>query len=292
MALNANACYGQPKYVEALQGAPLKYGIFSVADLSDSGEAHWQQGIEWEPQLCGPASTYRCPTCAQNDDNEAPAKTYTDEGVPLETALPFTVYASFACSPIGNWDRAEERARAALLSGEERAVEAMMSAGVHASSNSLTGASTVNITPTPGTAVSIQTGLALLEQYLGANGKGEGTIVGTRRDILLANTDGKLIVREGDHLETFLGTPVAALAGITGTVGPNNTAAGPGESWLFALGSRPRIIRGGVFLTSERDYSLNTEDNNLNILAERTYVLGWDCFTAGVLVSGAVATAS
>lgn len=285
MALNANACYGQPKLVPALDGAPLKYGIFSVADLSDAGSGHWQQGIEWEPQLCGPGSLYRCPTCVQNDGDTASAKVYTDDGVPLEEAMPFTVYASFACTPIGNWDRAEDRARAFLLSGEERAVEAMVSDGVHAASRSLTNAGSINITPTPGTPVTVAQGVALLEQYIGANGKGEGVIIGTRRDVTLANANGKLISVEGDTLYTLLGTPVAAVSGIAGTVGPNNVAAGAGQAWLFGLGSRPRILRSEVFMTSSREQSLDVKFNNLNVLAERTYAVGWDCFTVGVLVT-------
>lgn len=285
MALNANACYGQPRPVPALDGAPLKYGIFSVANLEEAGTGHWQQGNEWEPQLCGPASLYRCPTCAQNNTGTSPAKEYTDEGVPLEEALPFTVYASFACTPIGNWDRAEDRARAFLLSGEERAVEAMISDGVHAGSRALTNASSVDITPVAGTPVTVAQGLAILEQYIGANGKGEGVIIGTRRDVTLANANGKLIYSEESGLYTLLGTPVAAVSGITGATGPNNEAAGTGEAWMFALGSRPRILRSEVFMTSSREQSLDTGFNNLNILAERTYAVGWDCFTVGVLVT-------
>ncbi len=285
MAINANSCYGQPRLVPAFDGAPLKYGILSVADLTEAGSGHWQQGIEWEPQLCGPGTTYRCPTCVQNDGGAAPVKVYTDQGVPVEEAMPFTVYASFACTPIGNWDRAEERARAFLLSGEERAVEAMVSDGVHAASRSLTNSTSINITPTPGTPVTVAQGLALLEQYIGANGKGEGVIIGTRRDVTLSNANGKLICPEGDTLYTVLGTPVAAVSGITGVTGPNNVAAAAGQAWLFGLGSRPRIMRSEVFMTSSRETSLDTAFNNLNILAERTYAVGWDCFTVGVLIT-------
>lgn len=284
MALNPNACYGQPKYVEAPSGLALPYGLFSVSEIREGGDAHWQQGIEWERELCGPASNYGCPTCTLSNINQAPAKIYTDLGVPLESALPFTVYASFSCSPIGNWDRAEDRARAALLSGEERAVEAMLADGTHATSRALTNASSVDATPTPGTPVTIAQGLAILEEYIGLNGKGQGVIVGNRRDILLANTNGKLITREGDHLETIVGTPVAALSGFDGRTGPNNDAAGTGEAWLFGLGSRPLILRSDSFLTSAREQSLDTGTNDLDVLAERTYALGWDCFTVAVLV--------
>lgn len=284
MALNTNACYGQPRYVEAVDGAPLKYGIFSVANF-EGGDGKWQQGVEWEPQLCGAASGYRCPTCVQNDGDTAPAKVYSEAGVPLEEAMPFTVYASFACSPIGNWDRAEARARKFLESGEERAVEAMMADGVHAASRSLYNATTTDITPVVGTPVSVAQGIALLEQYIGENGKGEGVIVGSRRDILLANANGKLICPEGETLYTILGTPVAALSGINGKTGPNNDAPEANEAWLWALGSRPRIWRSEAFVTSVREASLSTDTNDLKILAERTYAIGWDCFTVGVLIS-------
>lgn len=285
MALNADPCYGQPRLVPALEGAPLPYGILSVSNLTEAGIGHWQQGIEWESDLCGPASLYRCPTCAQNNGDTVPVKEYTDEGVPLDSAAPFTVYASFACSPIGHWDDAEERARRALLSGEERALEAMVADGVHSYSRGLYNASTIDITPTAGTPVSVQAGVALLEQYIGENGKGQGVILGARRDILLANATGKIISPVGDHLETFLGTPVAALSGINGKTGPGGDAPEANEAWLFALGSKPRVLRSDVFLTSNRETSLDTDDNNLNILAERTYVVGWDCFTVGVLIS-------
>jgi hypothetical protein len=285
MALNPNACYGQPRYVEAVEAPALKYGLFSVANFAPTGDPHWQQGVEWEPDLCGPALTYDCPTCVQNDGNTAPNKTYNDEGVPLEDASPFTVYGSFKCSPIGNWERAEQRAIRALETGEERAVETILAAGAHTGARALYGASTLDITPVAATPVSVQAGIALLEQYIGANGKGEGVIVGSRRDITLANTTGKLIYPEGDTLYTCLGTPVAALSGINGLIGPNNDAAEANEAWLWALGSRPRIWRGDVFLTSEKGASLDIQTNDLEILAERTYVLGWDCFTVGVLIT-------
>lgn len=285
MALNANACYGQPKYVEAPEGNPLKYGIFSVADFRPADGPFWQQGVEWQRDQCGPASLYGCPTCDQNNFNQEPDKTYV-EGVPLEDGFPFTVYASFKCSPIGHWADAEDRAKRNLANGEERAVEAMVAEGTHADQRALTNASSVDATPTPGTPVTVAQGLAILEAYIAANGKGEGVILGNRRDILLANAEGKLIERVGDdHLETLLGTPVAALGGFPARVGPNGTAAGTGEAWLFAIGSRPYIWRGETFLTSDKDASLDTGYNNLEILAERTYLVGWDCFTVGVLIT-------
>lgn len=283
MALNSGACYGQPVYVGPAPVKPLPYGLFSVSDVHESGPGHWQQGVEWEPAVCGPAGLYPCPTCVQNGAGTEPVKVY-HEGVPLDFAAPFTVYGSFDCSPVGNWDRAEERAKELLANAEERAVELAVANGTVHNSKALQDATTIDITPVPGTPLTVVQALAILESYIGANGSGQGVIIGNRREILVANAQGTTILREGDHLETLLGTPVAAVSGFDGLTGPNNVAAGAGQAWLFGLGSAPRIWRSDVFLTSDREHSLKTATNDLQILAERTYVVGWDCFTVGVLV--------
>lgn len=285
MALVTGSCYGQAVYVEALPSEKLPYGLFSIASLTEAGSGKWQQGVEWEPEVCGPAGVTTCPSCAQNNNPlTSPSKTYVD-GPGSDFAAPFTVYGSFACSPIGNWDRAEDRARELLGNGEERAVELAIANGASHSSKALQDATSIDITPVAGTPVSVAQGLALLESYIGAEGKGVGAIIGNRREILLANANGKIIEANDGELRTFLGTPVAAVSGYNGRTGPNNDAAGAGQAWLFGLGSKPRIWRSDVFLTSFREESLDTRENNLNILAERTYVVGWDCFTVAVLVS-------
>lgn len=285
MALVTGACYGQPVYVGPAPTKPLPYGLFSVSEMHDAGPGHWQQGVEWEPVVCGPAALYPCPTCVQNATVTSPAKAYVGPAA-SDFAAPFTVYGSFHCSPIGNWDRAEERARELLSYGEERAVEQAIADGTVHNSKALQDATTVDITPVPGTPVTLAQGLAILEAYIGAHGAGQGVILGNRREILLSNADGGLIyVEENVPLATLLGTPVAAVSGYAGRVGPNNVAAGAGNAWLFALGSAPRIWRSDVFLTSGREASLKTATNDLQVLAERTYVVGWDCFTAGILVA-------
>lgn len=285
MALVVGSCYAQPLYVEAPDVTPLPHGLFSIATILSPEDPHWQTGIEYEPLACGPASVYACPTCVQNNNNTAPAKTY-EEGVPLTNGFPFTVYGSFKCSPVGNWDRGFERAADSLRAGEERAVESAIATGDFHGGVSLTGADAIDITPTPGTPVNLVQGIALLEQYVGANGSGQGAILGSRRDLILANANGVQVWKDGEMLRTLLGTPVAGLAGFDGRTGPNDDAAGAGQAWLFGLGSTPVIRRSEIFMTPEdRRAALNTGTNDFEVLAERTYVVTWDCFTAAVLVT-------
>lgn len=278
-------CYGGAIVVEApAVPQPVKFGLFSVSEFVTGGAPHWQQGVIWEPYACGPATAYACPTCGENVSGTAPVKTYTS-GVGEVQIAPFTVYGSFSCSPIGHWEDAEKRALQNLLSGEERAVEAQIADGSLHSSMNLQAPEAVNITPTPGTPVSIPQGIALLESYGALNGNGEFVIMMNRRDALLANATGTLVkpADSGTMLRTILNTPVAALSGFNGRTGPNGVAALAGMSWLFATG-KPYIYRTEPFITSERGASLDTSRNDLQILAERTYAVGWDCFTIGVLV--------
>lgn len=286
MALVANSCYGQPVSVEAPSVTPLRYGLFSVAQFPNENDPHWQMGVEWQAWSCGIASAYACPTCVQNDGNTAPTKTYTTPPA-AANALPFTVYGAFSCSPIGHWDDGVTRATANLINGEERAVELQMATGAAHNSNALTRATSTDITPTPGTPVTIPQGIALLESYGGLNGSGEFVIIMNRREALLANANGTLINPNSTdtQLRSSLNTPVAAISGFDGRTGPNNVAAGAGRAWLFATGV-PQIRRSEVFLNPpSREQALSQRTNDFKQLAERTYALGWDCFTVGVLVT-------
>lgn len=286
MALATGACYGQPLLIEAAAVERTPFGLFSVAEMITPEDPHWQQGVEWEPAVCGAAAIYNCPTCNQNNGNTAPAKSYA-AGPGSDFASPFTVYGSFNCSPIGNWDRAEARAKELLANGEERAVESAIALSTTHAGRALQAATSLDITPTPGTPVTILQGIALLESYIGANSSGQGVIVANKREATLAVAQRAVVRPEAGQTQLFtnVGTPVAAVGGWNGRTGPNNVAAVSPNSWIFVLGSRPRVWRSEVFVTSEREESLKTTTNDLKIAAERTYIVGWDCFTAAVLVS-------
>lgn len=286
MALAANACLGQPLYVPAEDVKPLPYGLFSVSTVRDSADPHWIQGTEWEPQPCGPASVWGCPTCTQNNAQSAPNKTPVS-GVATRQAFPFVVYGSFQCSPIGNWDRGFDRARSMLDNGAERAVEGQFGVSAVSHSATLTDAAAINITPTPGTPVTVTQGLALLESYIGSNASGQGVILANRREVTLAAAN-HLIHPNDAHtqLVTKLDTPVAALGGFDGRTGPTSIAPVAGMSWMFAVGSVPVIYRSPVTMNpTTREAALRTTNNNFIVLAEQTYSVGFDCFAVGVLVT-------
>lgn len=277
-------CFGGLRYVAPPVPGPLSFGLFSVSTMVPAGEDHWQMGVQWEPVACGPNGIVSDCTC----NVPGTAKTYRT-GTDLVIATPFTVYGSFSCSPIGRLDDAFARARAHLLAGEERAVELAIATQTTHTSQALNSTTTVDITPTPGTPVTVAQGTALLEQQIGSSSSGQGVILAARRDVLLAHRDHVLVApRQGDNvLYTKLLTPVAALAGFDGKHGPSDTAAATGTSWMFATGGRPIIRRSAepIMVTQQIADSLDRSVNNLRILAERTYTVGWDCGTYAVLVT-------
>ncbi len=270
-------CFGGLLYVPAPSVQPHPFGILSVAEIVPTpGDVHWQQGVMWEPVACEAAALYGHCNCVLEGEG-APAPKTPREGTALSFATPFTVVGSFQCSPVGRWNDGKDRATDHLLAGEERAVELEMAlGGVHSSQAFATDAT--NITPTPGTPVTIAQGIALLELAAGSGFSGQGVLLMSRREALLGVSERAIQEpRSGDlQLVTGLRTPVAALAGYNGVVGPTGNAPA-GQAWLFAI-SRPRVWRSEVFYSNPlRENSLDTAQNNLTFFAERTYVVGWDC---------------
>lgn len=267
------------------------FGLWSVAEVIRPGDPHFELGIEFEPETCGIPEVYgsQCPP-----DDESPAESPAtgekdfNRGVPLYRSDPFTVYATALCTPVGGfYERADARAREWLLNGRERAVEREMALGTVHLGQTLTSADTNDITPTPGTPVTVTQGIALLEEWISANGSGQGVILGSRRDVLIGASDHAVVhpAPGQQNLYTGLNTPVAALGGFDGRTGPTGAApAGADEAWLYATGSGIQV-REGETLTFPRNEVVDIGQNNMYAMAEQTFVVSWACGTAAILVS-------
>jgi hypothetical protein len=89
----------------------------------------------------------------------------------------------------------------------------------------------------------------------------------------------------GTPLRTHLGTPVAAGGGYVVNTGPDGAPAPPGTAWLYGTGP-VSIRRGEVFINPDSiGQALNRTTNEIEILAEREYVVGFDCLLAAVLIN-------
>jgi hypothetical protein len=89
------------------------------------------------------------------------------------------------------------------------------------------------------------------------------------------------ITKAGAQLQTQAGNLVAVGSGYPGTA-PNGLAPTAGQAWIYGTGA-VFALRGGM-RTSGMPDSFNKAENTIEMIAERTYVLGWDCCHVGVLV--------
>lgn len=283
--------------------APTRYGLLSAGtDLSAGAPDHWSAGVTWQDHCPTGDGTYdECVTDTAIDDGtptvEPPVKQITS-GYELRGAVPFTVYARFDCSPVGFWDVADRLGTEALTRIESLEVERIFSEGVaprdgsapitvypHLSATTEvvddTGAVLQPVAvPVADTALDIVEALGRLEAALSQCYNGQGVIhVPAVLAVELQSND--LIIRQGDQLYTLMGNRVAIGGGYTGA-SPDG-AVDPEAVWMYATGQvfyfRSPVVQVGI--GSER---FDRQVNTVSAIAERTYVIGWECCLLGVPV--------
>jgi hypothetical protein len=277
------------QYVAAPPFAPHRFGLFSVVDQPATPDAHWRAGVESQPNPCDEAGS----TVDDCPSGVSPTKAATADGFDTLGAQPFTVFAMIPCSPVGMWPELEARTVSALTNGEGRAVERVLWTGAptvtgtvypHLANNTevveggvlLNPAATVAITGTP----AIVRAVGALEGALGECYGGEGVIHVPMAAVAHLAGEG-LLVRDGDRLRTWAGNRVAVYAS-GNREGPTGVApADPDVYWLYATGAIS-MRRTGIESASRLADALDRSNNTASYIAERTYVLNWDCCLVAV----------
>jgi hypothetical protein len=263
----------------------LPYGLWDTIQTPSPDGVHWQQGVTW---------TERCPTGDTTYDEclavtgtgappEPPAKT-ANVDQSSRGATPFTVYAEFDCSPVGLGD-AQSIAQDALARVEQLQVEEAFWTGVaggqavafpHLAANAevLDGEVVLQSVATPTvTGADVAHALGVLEQQLAGCYAGQG-LIHVPRSALATLAAWNLIEQRDDGLFTPGGNRIVAGGGYTGT-GPDGTAPADGTTWIYATGAAWGY-RSDVYFSQVRD-SLNRSSNTLRMLAERNYLIGFEC---------------
>jgi hypothetical protein len=194
----------------------------------------------------------------------------------LGSATPFTVYATYDCSPVGrSVADMQDKARQRLLSREEGGVEKIFWTGSVGNVPKLQGATVL------ATAKQMVTALALLEQYAADTWGGPGVIhVPKIGGVVLAQNG--VVKPNGNSLETALGSQVIAGSGY-----PNSdmTGAAAAANTAWAVVTPPMFVyRSSVFTSSSQEGDLlDRGSNTFYAIAERTYLVGYDtCGLAAV----------
>lgn len=281
-----------------------QFDLLSTATQLDLPDAHWRMGITWEP-LC-PESSGTYDPCTAVIDNagtavRAPAPSAKSATTEWQTraATAFTAYSRIDCSPVGQWDQLSETAQQALIRSEARFVETAFWSGAaggqtvvfpHLAADSevtdggdlLQPAATI-VTDTP---QQIEVGIGMLEDAIRDCYPGIATLhMPIRLGAVASIRD--LADARGGRMYTKLGSKVV-VGDYPGT-GPDGTPPADGVTWMYATGE--------VFYARERTptrfsmaQSFDRDVNTVEIMAERTYVIGWDCCLFAVpILNGEIA---
>jgi hypothetical protein len=194
------------------------------------------------------------------------------------------VYAEFECSPVGVAE-AEAVASDALDRVEQQQVEAAFWTGVagaqpvvfpHLAANTevLDGDIVLQTVATAVvTGADVVHALGALEQELADCYTGQG-LIHVPRTALPTLAAWNLIHEADGRLLTTAGNVVVTGGGYTGSA-PDGTAPADGTTWIYATGAAWGY-RSDVYVSRLRD-SLDRSSNTIRMLAERTYLISFEC---------------
>jgi hypothetical protein len=224
------------------------FGLFSVAPPTEPGDSGWQLGIQWR----------RSPGCARAATTLDPCVSGTSVGPKVPTGCPdlkafkpFTVYLYLQRAGIPV-DVVRAEVEEAFDAAEERGVESFVW-------NSEFDALAVDVGSFTDPAVA----LGVAERELRNRYNGTGVI---HTDSLGATLVADRLRVEGSQLLTMLGTPVVVGAGYVGATPDNTEVSYVATGALVARRDAREILEG-----------FDRAINDALFIAERTYVVGWDC---------------
>lgn len=285
-------------FVDAPTSEPLPYGLMSVVQERSVSDPHALAGITWQSLCPGGGTTYD--SCLTS----APAASGTPESKAANTfrttrgATPFTVYAEVDCSPIDFYERGDQIAETALARSEQLQIERVLWTGLTAgvegalphlaentAVNDPNSISTIVLQPAAsvvtGVGVNIVDGLGLLEAAMSTCYNGVGIV--HVPSALFPTLDALGLVHvDGNQLRTRRGNLVSVGSGYL-TTGPDGVVPPVGQSWMYGTGPA-MLYRGPAKLVGTPRESFVRSVNTLKMIAERTYVIGFDCCLYAALV--------
>lgn len=238
--------------VDAPAVIPQPFGIFSVAEPRLTTDEHWRLGVKWRSNACEPAYWTKGP-CIESLD---PALTPNDSCSIFEYE-PFTVY-SYNTDPAIGYTLDQHRATTIerLVNAEQKQVEALLW-------SAMLGGSTFY----SATSFSPEFALGLLENEIAIRYNGVG-VIHMSKVAATVFSDTQLI-QQGGRLYTNLGTPVV----ISSSYDPRPLPVFDGKARLMATGPLA-LYRGDIDV---REASFDKATNQVSYVAQRDYVVGWDC---------------
>jgi hypothetical protein len=305
---------GYRQIVEGPQFTPLPNFLWDAAQHPSPGGngAHWQQGVTWL-ERCGGAGTLYDECIAVTGTGGTPAAQASlaaNVTQQARGATPFTVYAEFDCSPVGQGldeSGLNEKGAEALAKMEGYQITRAFWTGTAGKSGTVDQTTTwphlaANSTLDDPQSIRLQTAasplvtggedvdvaLGQLEANLASCYGGQG-VIHVPYFALPTFTSRMLILPEspGGPLRTLAGNLVVPGTGYTGS-SPAGAAPTAGTAWIYATGA-VFGYRSDVFVRQFPD-TFDRSENTVKALASRTYLFGFECCHYAALVTLGVPT--
>lgn len=261
-------------------------------------DERWIGGIRYEA-FCASGNTTVSP-CITGDVIDVPPKAATWERQ-TRGARSFTVYSEIDCSPVGFWERAQELAALGLTQAEAYQMERTFQTGTAATVPNLI---LPNLTTTgeifdpidarvllqpasttvTGAVLDIVEALGRLEAAMADCYAGGRGVIHVPVQVANAMAAQHLVTARGTQLRTTIGNLVAVGAGYLPNLGPGGVTAAAGTGWMYATGTMFGY-RSGLKLVGTNRESLDRANNTLKRIAERHFVIGWDCCLLAIAVT-------
>lgn len=267
------------------------YGLLNAVDWRTAGDVHWKNGITWQ-ETCPAAAGATVDPCYVGTIITK-ARTHTRA---VYGATAFTVFAEIDCSAPGFWDDSDALIRQAFGVSEGAAVELTFWTGSIAATGGMqfphlaANAQVLDdhgyilqltATTVSGTAAPIVAGVATLEKALMRCLQGVGVLhvspavaEAMQANFLLIPRSGKLYTVNGNQVVVGIGYPGTSPAG---------AAPVADTEWIYGTG--PLMgYRSDITIVGDTASHLVRDVNTEKIIAERTYLLAYDCCLFATLV--------
>lgn len=263
--------------------APLRYGLFQAAVGPLDLPVHARNGgLQYIHTMCGEGFGYEI-ECLLNQNSKAAA---FESGVETVLGAPFMVFATVTCPAVG-FNEAErvELVMQRLKSVEQSVVEEIFSTGTFGQDPSLLAADGIT-TVTGGGTTSVEV-VSELERamYCGFGGVASnyGVPAYLHMPIPVFNDlrSEHLIEFDGTRWRTPMGSVVST--GCYAGNDPDGVAAADGVFWIYITGqttvwrSSDEFVAEHVRAMVSNGGSFNRTTNEMLLLAEREYVVTYEC---------------
>lgn len=273
-----------PRYIAAPNSAMSRSQFFKVSTGPLDMPAHaGSGGVEYQISWCGLPNCYEVECIGSHNTKTFPG------GFDTITALPFVVYSTISCSPVGMSDEMMQKGLFdQLVAGEQQTVESTFSAQL---CGQAPGLSDNSETHDVGAGTDIVNAVALLENYLYVT-TGYGPVGVLHVPLVLAAYFEYLHLGKlgADGIwRTALGTKIN-FGNYLGN-DPGGAAPAAGVTWMYITGQTTvwRVPDSDLF-SPTRGEMLTRTTNLVTGVMEREYIVSFDCAVGGAStpISGVV----